>query len=43
MRVADTSAFLEPEGNIKDPGEEDPLDSPNYRMNGRSVLLLIEK
>jgi len=43
MRVADTSAFLESAGNIKDPGEEDPLNSPNYQMNGRSVLLLIEK
>ena len=42
-RVGDTAAWLEGDGNFKDPGSEDPLPNSPYDMKGRSVLLLIEK
>lgn len=42
-RVGDTAAWMEGDGNFKDPGSEDPLPNSPYDMKGRSVLLLIEK
>jgi isoamylase len=43
FRVADTGAWMEPDGNCRDAGREDPLNASTYKMDGRSVLLLIEK
>lgn len=42
-RVADTSAWMESQDNFKAPGSEDLLTSRYYTLNGRSLLLLIEK
>jgi isoamylase len=42
-RVADTDNFLESENNIREPGKEDRLTDPSYGINGRSILLLIER
>ncbi len=42
-RVADTAAWLEPEGNAHEAGSEPALTGPSYGMHGRSLLLLIEK
>jgi glycogen operon protein len=43
LRAADTAAWMEPQGNFKDPGQEDALTTPAYAMHGRSLLLLIER
>lgn len=42
-RVSDTSAWMESQDNFKAPGSEDLLTSKYYTLNGRSLLLLIEK
>lgn len=42
-RVADTAAWMEPQGNAKEPGQEEPLDVATYDLHPRSVLLLIER
>jgi glycogen operon protein len=42
-RVSDTAAWMEPDGNFRDPGQEDRLIGRTYDMKGRSVLLLVEK
>ncbi len=43
FRVSDTAAWMENDGNFRDAGQEDPLTSRNYKMDRRSILLLIEK
>jgi isoamylase-like protein len=43
FRVGDTADWMEVQGNFKDPGQEDPLVSKDYKMEGRSVLVLIER
>lgn len=43
FRVADTDRWMESQDNFKSPGAEDQLTSSIYRVNPRSVLLLIEK
>ena len=42
-RVADTAAWMEQDGNFRDPGSEDRLGAASYEMKGRSMLILIEK
>jgi glycogen operon protein len=42
-RVSDTGAWMESAGNFRDPGSEDKLTAPRYRMDRRSILLLVEK
>ena len=43
FRVADTAAWMENDGNCREAGQEDPLTAAHYKMDRRSVLLLIEK
>ena len=43
FRVADTDSFFETENNIREAGKEDRLVDPTYGINGRSILLLIER
>jgi isoamylase len=43
FRAGDTADWMEDQGNFKDPGQEDPLVSRDYKMEGRSVLVLIER
>jgi isoamylase len=43
FRVGDTAQFLEADGNLREPDQEDRLDGPTYNVNGRSLLLLIER
>jgi glycogen operon protein len=42
-RAGDTAAWMEDQGNFREPGAEDPLVSRDYGMKERSVLVLIEK
>jgi glycogen operon protein len=42
-RAGDTAAWMEPQGNFKDIGQEDRLGGRTYEMTGRSVLVLIER
>lgn len=42
-RAADTDEWMEDEDNFEHPGEEDLLDSSIYKVNSRSVLVLIER
>lgn len=42
-RVADTASFLESQDNFNAPGAEELLTGSTYDVNGRSLLLLIEK
>lgn len=43
FRVSDTGAWMENDGNSREAGQEDRLTVPNYQMDRRAVLLLIEK
>jgi glycogen operon protein len=43
FRVADTGAWMENSDNCREPGREDPLTAADYKLDRRSVLLLIEK
>ena len=43
FRVADTGSWMENDGNCREPGQEDPLTASNYKMDRRSLILLIEK
>lgn len=43
FRAGDTAARMENEGNFREVGKEDKLTDRNYKMDRRSVLLLIEK
>lgn len=42
-RVADTDTWMEDQDNFEEPGNEDLLNGPSYKVNPRSILLLIEK
>jgi hypothetical protein len=42
-RAGDTTAWMEPQANFKEVGQEDRLDGSNYDMKGRLPLILIEK
>jgi isoamylase len=43
FRSGDTAAWMEAEGNFREPGQEDRLTDRTYQMDRRSVLVLIEK
>lgn len=43
FRAADTDQWMENQDNFKAPGAEDLLNDPKYKLNARSVLVLIEK
>lgn len=42
-RVADTAAWMEADGNFRDPGAEVRLGERRYELKGRTLLVLIEK
>jgi glycogen operon protein len=42
-RAGDTASWMEPQGNFKDPGQEDRLTDRTYGRKGRTLLILIEK
>jgi glycogen operon protein len=42
-RAGDTAAWMEPQSNFKEIGQEDRLKDRTYEMKGRSVLALIER
>lgn len=42
-RSADTSAWMESQDNFKAPGQEEYMSGKTYTLNGRSILILIEK
>jgi glycogen operon protein len=42
-RAGDTAAWMENEGNFREAGGEDTLTELKYRMDRRSVLVLIER
>jgi isoamylase len=43
FRVGDTAAWMEPQGNFVDPGQEQMVGGATYDLAGRSLLLLIER
>jgi glycogen operon protein len=43
FRAADTAAWMEEQDNFENPGGEELMDGATYRLNPRSVLLLIER
>jgi glycogen operon protein len=43
FRAGDTADWMEDQANFKESGQEDPLVSRDYQMEGRSVLVLIER
>ena len=43
FRAADTDQWMEAQDNFKSAGDEELLDNLIYRVNPRSVLVLIEK
>ena len=42
-RVADTASFMESKDNFNAPASEELLTETTYDVNGRSLLLLVEK
>ncbi|MEA3211355.1 MAG: isoamylase [Chthoniobacter sp.] len=43
FRVCDTAAWMEGRDNFVAPGAEEPMASGDYEVNGRSILVLVER